>query len=74
MLFRLDLTLARESRAEQGGPHDVTELGLGQQQEVLRPPAPDAQRRDQPALRRQKQSVDQFRGLKLEAYSGDYAL
>ena len=50
VLLELDLALRREARAQQLRPHDLAELRLGQEQEVLRAAAPDAQRRDQPAF------------------------
>ena len=48
--------------AEQRGADDLAQLGLGQQQEVLGPAPPHPQGRDQPALRRQQQRVDDLAG------------
>ena len=46
--------------AEEGRTHGLAQLGLGQQQEVLRPAPPDAHGRDQPALRREQQRRHQL--------------
>jgi SRSO17 transposase len=48
-----------EARAQQGGAHGVSQLGLGQQEEVVvTPRSPDAKRGDEPRLRRQQQRIE----------------
>jgi len=60
VLLRLDLGLCREARAQQLRADRVSELRLGQHQEILLAAAQDAQRRDDARLRRQEERVAGF--------------
>ena len=60
MLLRLDLALGGEPPAQQGPAHRIAELGLGEKQEVVLAAPPDAQRSDQPPLRREQEGVDEI--------------
>jgi len=57
VLLPLDLALRGETHPRQLCPHDLAELRLRQQQHVLRPSAPDEERRDHARLRREQQRV-----------------
>ena len=70
MLLRLDLHLRAQPHAREVPEHDLAELRLGEQEEVVLATAPDGERRDHAGLRRQQQGLARLLGDVV----GDHAL
>ena len=57
VLLELDLAARAEAHPQQLLAHRLAQLGLRQEEEVLRAAAPDGERRDHPGLRREEQGL-----------------
>ena len=60
MLLLLDGAFRGEAEAHELARDAITELGLGEEQEVVRPAPEHGQRRDQPCLGREQQRLAGF--------------
>ena len=74
VLLGLDLALRREAGAQQLRAHDLAELGLGQEQEVVVAATQDDERRDHARLRGQQQRLAALSGGERRDLVRDHAL